>query len=188
MIGGFLGTGKTTAVGRLARQFTDSGLRVGLITNDQGCELVDTLTLCACSAWKKTAVSPRRSPTSTRSRSRRPTRSSSTRAISLTRRGWRRCARRSPQSSRRRRPSPRGGVARRARRDRQGIGACHAGGVSGIAGKAGSSGAFPSRLAGPDSSRQGSRVVNGISGSSRFLAGGRVRKFRTSIFKLQSKG
>ncbi|MBI5683844.1 MAG: cobalamin biosynthesis protein P47K [Verrucomicrobia bacterium] len=47
MIGGFLGAGKTTAVGRLARQFTDRGLRVGLITNDQGRELVDTLTLRA---------------------------------------------------------------------------------------------------------------------------------------------
>ncbi|MFA6563653.1 MAG: GTP-binding protein [Verrucomicrobiia bacterium] len=47
MIGGFLGAGKTTAVGRLARQLTDRGLRVGLITNDQGRELVDTLTLRA---------------------------------------------------------------------------------------------------------------------------------------------
>ena len=47
MIGGFLGAGKTTAVGRLARQLTDRGLRVGLITNDQGSELVDTLTLRA---------------------------------------------------------------------------------------------------------------------------------------------
>jgi G3E family GTPase len=47
MIGGFLGAGKTTAVGKLARQLTDRGLRVGLITNDQGRELVDTLTLRA---------------------------------------------------------------------------------------------------------------------------------------------
>ena len=45
MIGGFLGAGKTTAVGKLARQLTDRGLRVGLITNDQGSELVDTMTL-----------------------------------------------------------------------------------------------------------------------------------------------
>lgn len=45
MIGGFLGAGKTTAVGKLARQLIDRGLRVGLITNDQGRELVDTLTL-----------------------------------------------------------------------------------------------------------------------------------------------
>jgi len=45
MIGGFLGAGKTTAVGKLARHLTERGLRVGLITNDQGSELVDTLTL-----------------------------------------------------------------------------------------------------------------------------------------------
>ena len=45
MIGGFLGAGKTTAVARLARHFADRGLRVGLITNDQGSELVDTAML-----------------------------------------------------------------------------------------------------------------------------------------------
>jgi G3E family GTPase len=45
MIGGFLGAGKTTAVGKLARQLTDQGLRVGLITNDQGRNLVDTAML-----------------------------------------------------------------------------------------------------------------------------------------------
>lgn len=42
MIGGFLGAGKTTAMGRLARHLTDKGLRVGLITNDQAGGLVDT--------------------------------------------------------------------------------------------------------------------------------------------------
>jgi G3E family GTPase len=42
MIGGFLGAGKTTAVARLARHLTEMGQRVGLITNDQGRELVDT--------------------------------------------------------------------------------------------------------------------------------------------------
>ncbi len=42
MIGGFLGAGKTTTVGRLARHLTDLGLRVGLITNDQAGGLVDT--------------------------------------------------------------------------------------------------------------------------------------------------
>ena len=47
MIGGFLGAGKTTAVGRLARWLTDQGLRVGLITNDQGSRLVDTTMLAA---------------------------------------------------------------------------------------------------------------------------------------------
>ena len=45
MIGGFLGAGKTTAVGRLARHLSGSGLRVGLITNDQGHQLVDTAML-----------------------------------------------------------------------------------------------------------------------------------------------
>ncbi len=45
MIGGFLGAGKTTAVARLARHLTDQGLRVGLITNDQGAQLVDTANL-----------------------------------------------------------------------------------------------------------------------------------------------
>lgn len=47
MIGGFLGAGKTTAVGKLARQLSDEGLKVGLITNDQGRELVDTQMLRA---------------------------------------------------------------------------------------------------------------------------------------------
>lgn len=42
MIGGFLGAGKTTTVGRLAKYLTDQGLRVGLITNDQAGGLVDT--------------------------------------------------------------------------------------------------------------------------------------------------
>jgi G3E family GTPase len=45
MIGGFLGAGKTTAVARLAERLTQQGLRVGLITNDQGSELVDTAML-----------------------------------------------------------------------------------------------------------------------------------------------
>lgn len=47
MIGGFLGAGKTTAVGRLAQHLTRQGLRVGLITNDQGRNLVDTTMLRA---------------------------------------------------------------------------------------------------------------------------------------------
>jgi G3E family GTPase len=45
MIGGFLGAGKTTAVGKLAARLTKQGLRVGLITNDQGRNLVDTAML-----------------------------------------------------------------------------------------------------------------------------------------------
>jgi len=45
MIGGFLGAGKTTCVARLAQQLTTQGLKVGLITNDQGSDLVDTTML-----------------------------------------------------------------------------------------------------------------------------------------------
>src|SRR5688572_4970371 len=47
MIGGFLGAGKTTAVAALAQYLAKAGLRVGLITNDQGSELVDTSMLRA---------------------------------------------------------------------------------------------------------------------------------------------
>jgi Ni2+-binding GTPase involved in maturation of urease and hydrogenase len=47
MIGGFLGAGKTTAVAALAGHLSARGLRVGLITNDQGSELVDTAMLRA---------------------------------------------------------------------------------------------------------------------------------------------
>jgi G3E family GTPase len=45
MLGGFLGAGKTTAVARLAEHLSARGLRVGLITNDQGKGLVDTAML-----------------------------------------------------------------------------------------------------------------------------------------------
>lgn len=48
MVGGFLGAGKTTAVAALARHFSSRGKRVGLITNDQGRELVDTQMLRSC--------------------------------------------------------------------------------------------------------------------------------------------
>jgi G3E family GTPase len=47
MIGGFLGAGKTTALGKLAERLAGQGLRVGLITNDQGRNLVDTAMLRA---------------------------------------------------------------------------------------------------------------------------------------------
>jgi G3E family GTPase len=47
MIGGFLGAGKTTAVLKLARHLRERGQRVGLITNDQGSELVDTAMLAS---------------------------------------------------------------------------------------------------------------------------------------------
>ncbi|MEM7393685.1 MAG: GTP-binding protein [Verrucomicrobiota bacterium] len=47
MMGGFLGAGKTTSVLQLARHLHGRGLKVGLITNDQGAGLVDTATLGA---------------------------------------------------------------------------------------------------------------------------------------------
>jgi G3E family GTPase len=48
MIGGFLGAGKTTSVLRLAQWLDDTlGLRVGLIDNDQGSQLVDTALLAS---------------------------------------------------------------------------------------------------------------------------------------------
>jgi len=47
MLGGFLGAGKTTAVAALAQHLDGLGQRVGLITNDQGSELVDTTMLRA---------------------------------------------------------------------------------------------------------------------------------------------
>jgi len=47
MVGGFLGAGKTTTLARLARDYTARGLRVGLVTNDQAQDLVDTFNLRA---------------------------------------------------------------------------------------------------------------------------------------------
>jgi len=47
MIGGFLGAGKTTAIARLARFYRDRGQRVGVVTNDQAADLVDTNSLRA---------------------------------------------------------------------------------------------------------------------------------------------
>ncbi|HMF12698.1 MAG TPA: GTP-binding protein [Gemmataceae bacterium] len=45
MLGGFLGAGKTTAMTRLARFYVNRGQRVGLVTNDQAQDLVDTNSL-----------------------------------------------------------------------------------------------------------------------------------------------
>jgi Ni2+-binding GTPase involved in maturation of urease and hydrogenase len=42
MIGGFLGAGKTTAIARLARFYQGRGQKVGVVTNDQAADLVDT--------------------------------------------------------------------------------------------------------------------------------------------------
>jgi G3E family GTPase len=45
MVGGFLGAGKTTTLGRLAQHYLDQNLNVGIVTNDQASDLVDTNTL-----------------------------------------------------------------------------------------------------------------------------------------------
>lgn len=45
LIGGFLGAGKTTLLKQVAGKLTERGVRVGLITNDQAAELVDTVFL-----------------------------------------------------------------------------------------------------------------------------------------------
>jgi hypothetical protein len=45
MVGGFLGAGKTTTLARLARFYQERGQKVGLVTNDQAQDLVDTHSL-----------------------------------------------------------------------------------------------------------------------------------------------
>lgn len=45
MIGGFLGAGKTTTISRLAQHFMEQGKRIGIVTNDQTTDLVDTHSL-----------------------------------------------------------------------------------------------------------------------------------------------
>jgi G3E family GTPase len=47
MVGGFLGAGKTTTLSRLASHYMGKGLRVGIVTNDQAADLVDTNSLRA---------------------------------------------------------------------------------------------------------------------------------------------
>ncbi len=47
MVGGFLGAGKTTTMARLARHYQIQGKRVGVVTNDQADNLVDTANLRA---------------------------------------------------------------------------------------------------------------------------------------------
>ena len=47
MVGGFLGAGKTTTLARLARTYQEHGLGVGIVTNDQATDLVDTQSLRA---------------------------------------------------------------------------------------------------------------------------------------------
>jgi Ni2+-binding GTPase involved in maturation of urease and hydrogenase len=47
MLGGFLGAGKTTAIARLARHYQSQGQKIGIVTNDQATDLVDTNSLRA---------------------------------------------------------------------------------------------------------------------------------------------
>lgn len=42
IVGGFLGSGKTTSILSIAKSLVDSGEKVGIVTNDQGSDLVDT--------------------------------------------------------------------------------------------------------------------------------------------------
>jgi Ni2+-binding GTPase involved in maturation of urease and hydrogenase len=42
LVGGFLGSGKTTAIRQAARSYLKDGIRVAVVTNDQGSDLVDT--------------------------------------------------------------------------------------------------------------------------------------------------
>ena len=42
LVGGFLGAGKTTLISALAKRYLADGKRVGIITNDQAADLVDT--------------------------------------------------------------------------------------------------------------------------------------------------
>ena len=45
LVGGFLGAGKTTLIGELARRYVDAGKRIAIVTNDQAAGLVDTANL-----------------------------------------------------------------------------------------------------------------------------------------------
>src|SRR3954453_13419265 len=47
MLGGFLGAGKTTTIARLARHYQSQGQKIGIVTNDQATDLVDTNSLRA---------------------------------------------------------------------------------------------------------------------------------------------
>ena len=47
LVGGFLGAGKTTTIARLAKSYCEQGLKVGIVTNDQAGDLVDTHSLRA---------------------------------------------------------------------------------------------------------------------------------------------
>jgi len=42
LLSGFLGSGKTTAIGQACNILIQQGARIGVITNDQGIKLVDS--------------------------------------------------------------------------------------------------------------------------------------------------
>ncbi|MFT5435088.1 MAG: G3E family GTPase, partial [Myxococcota bacterium] len=63
VIGGFLGAGKTTAIGALARYYAERGERVAIVTNDQGHALVDTAALVDVLASKSGSGSQERRTT-----------------------------------------------------------------------------------------------------------------------------
>lgn len=43
LVGGFLGSGKTTAIAKACQSLAKEGKSAAVITNDQGTELVDTI-------------------------------------------------------------------------------------------------------------------------------------------------
>ncbi|MFM7831087.1 MAG: GTP-binding protein, partial [Planctomycetaceae bacterium] len=45
VLSGFLGAGKTSTIARLARHYMSQGKKVGIVTNDQTTDLVDTQSL-----------------------------------------------------------------------------------------------------------------------------------------------
>ncbi|MEL6110098.1 MAG: GTP-binding protein, partial [Planctomycetota bacterium] len=45
LLGGFLGAGKTTLIGQIAKRYQAAGKSVGIVTNDQAADLVDTQNL-----------------------------------------------------------------------------------------------------------------------------------------------
>lgn len=57
LVGGFLGAGKTTLIGKMVRILAERGLRTGVITNDQASGLVDTALMEAAGAGKVAEVS-----------------------------------------------------------------------------------------------------------------------------------
>lgn len=57
LVGGFLGAGKTTLIGRLVQRLSERGISSGVITNDQASGLVDTASMRASGAASVAEVS-----------------------------------------------------------------------------------------------------------------------------------